>query len=117
MASFAHTPDSRVRTLLTNLVRQLHSFVAEQEVTDAEWQYAIDFLTRTGQLCGPTRQEFVLLSDVLGVSSAVDVLTNSRTPDTTPSAVLGPFYVEGPPEARTATTSPAVCRARRCGWT
>lgn len=99
VASFAHTPDPRARTLLTNLVRQLHSFVAEQDVTDAEWRYAIDFLTRTGQLCGPTRQEFVLLSDVLGVSSAVDLLTNSRTPDTTPSAVLGPFYVEDPPEA------------------
>ncbi|GEC03518.1 alcohol dehydrogenase [Streptomyces spinoverrucosus] len=99
VASFAHAPDARVRALLTGLVRHLHSFVAEQDVTEAEWQYAIDFLTRTGQLCGPTRQEFVLLSDVLGVSSAVDLLTNSRTPDTTPSAVLGPFYVEGPPEA------------------
>ncbi|MEU2226628.1 maleylacetate reductase and hydroxyquinol 1,2-dioxygenase domain-containing protein [Streptomyces sp. NPDC018347] len=99
VASFAHTPDPRARTLLTNLVRQLHSFVAEQDVTDAEWRYAIDFLTRTGQLCGPTRQEFVLLSDVLGISSAVDLLTNSRTPDTTPSAVLGPFYLEDAPEA------------------
>ena len=57
----------------------------------------IDFLTRTGQIATPTRQEFVLLSDTLGVSSVVDALTNSRTPDTTPSAVLGPFYVEGPP--------------------
>ncbi|MFD7406320.1 maleylacetate reductase and hydroxyquinol 1,2-dioxygenase domain-containing protein [Streptomyces sp. NPDC059866] len=99
VASFAQASDGRVRTLLTGLVRHLHSFVAEQDVTDAEWSYAIDFLTRTGQLSGPTRQEFVLLSDVLGVSSAVDLLTNSRSPDTTPSAVLGPFYVDGPPEA------------------
>ncbi|MFD7282818.1 maleylacetate reductase and hydroxyquinol 1,2-dioxygenase domain-containing protein [Streptomyces sp. NPDC059862] len=99
VASFAQAPDGRVRTLLTGLVRHLHSFVAEQDVTDAEWSHAIDFLTRTGQLCGPTRQEFVLLSDVLGVSSAVDLLTNSRSPDTTPSAVLGPFYVDGPPDA------------------
>ncbi|WP_426570319.1 maleylacetate reductase and hydroxyquinol 1,2-dioxygenase domain-containing protein [Streptomyces canus] len=99
VASFANAPDARVRTLLTALVRHLHSFVAEQDVTEAEWQHAIDFLTRTGQMCSPTRQEFVLLSDVLGVSSAVDLLTNSRTPDTTPSAVLGPFYVEGQPEA------------------
>ncbi|POX63109.1 alcohol dehydrogenase [Streptomyces sp. Ru62] len=98
VASFAHTPDPRVRTLMTDLVRHLHTFVADNDVTDAEWQYAIDFLTRTGQICTPTRQEFVLLSDTLGVSSAVDLLTNSRTPDTTPSAVLGPFYVEGPPE-------------------
>ncbi|MEV7990896.1 maleylacetate reductase and hydroxyquinol 1,2-dioxygenase domain-containing protein [Streptomyces sp. NPDC086077] len=99
VASFAQASDARVRTLLTALVRHLHTFVSEQDVTETEWQYAIDFLTRTGEVCGPTRQEFVLLSDVLGVSSAVDLLTNSRTPDTTPSAVLGPFYVEGPPEA------------------
>ncbi|WP_030169891.1 maleylacetate reductase and hydroxyquinol 1,2-dioxygenase domain-containing protein [Streptomyces sp. NRRL S-813] len=99
VASFAQAPDPRVRTLLSDLVRHLHTFVAANDVTDAEWQYAIDFLTRTGQICGPTRQEFVLLSDTLGVSSAVDLLTNSRTPETTPSAVLGPFYVEGPPEA------------------
>ncbi|MEU3983551.1 maleylacetate reductase and hydroxyquinol 1,2-dioxygenase domain-containing protein [Streptomyces sp. NPDC026672] len=99
VASFAHTPDPRLRTLLGDLVRHLHTFVADNDVTDTEWQYAIDHLTRTGQICGPTRQEFVLLSDTLGVSSAVDLLTNSRTPTTTPSAVLGPFYVPGPPEA------------------
>ncbi|AWW43428.1 maleylacetate reductase and hydroxyquinol 1,2-dioxygenase domain-containing protein [Streptomyces cadmiisoli] len=103
VASFAQAPDARVRTLLTGLVRHLHTFVSEQDVTEGEWQYAIDFLTRTGEVCSPTRQEFVLLSDVLGVSSAVDLLTNSRTPDTTPSAVLGPFYVEGPPEAEHGT--------------
>jgi alcohol dehydrogenase class IV/protocatechuate 3,4-dioxygenase beta subunit len=98
VASFAQAPDPRVRTLLTDLVRHLHTFVATNDVTAAEWQYGIDFLTRTGQTCTPTRQEFVLLSDTLGVSSAVDLLTNSRTPGTTPSAVLGPFYVEGPPD-------------------
>ncbi|MEU6572605.1 maleylacetate reductase and hydroxyquinol 1,2-dioxygenase domain-containing protein [Streptomyces sp. NPDC046805] len=98
VASFAQASDPRVRTLLSDLVRHLHAFVATNDVTEDEWQYAIDFLTRTGEICGPTRQEFVLLSDTLGVSSAVDLLTNSRTPTTTPSAVLGPFYVEGPPE-------------------
>ncbi|GAA3825808.1 maleylacetate reductase and hydroxyquinol 1,2-dioxygenase domain-containing protein [Streptomyces chiangmaiensis] len=98
VASFAQAPDPRVRTLLSDLVRRLHGFVTDNDLTDSEWQYAIDFLTRTGQISGPTRQEFVLLSDTLGISSAVDLLTNSRTPATTPSAVLGPFYVEGPPE-------------------
>ncbi|MFD8393520.1 maleylacetate reductase and hydroxyquinol 1,2-dioxygenase domain-containing protein [Streptomyces sp. NPDC059680] len=98
VASFARAPDPRVRTLLSDLVRHLHTFVAANDVTDSEWQYAIDFLTRTGGICSPTRQEFVLLSDTLGVSSAVDLLTNSRTPHTTPSAVLGPFYVEDPPD-------------------
>ncbi|MGI5142208.1 maleylacetate reductase and hydroxyquinol 1,2-dioxygenase domain-containing protein [Streptomyces sp. CA-106110] len=98
VASFAEAPDPRVRVLLTDLVRRLHGFVKDNDLTDSEWQYAIDFLTRTGQISGPTRQEVVLLSDTLGVSSVVDLLTNSRTPETTPSAVLGPFYVEGPPE-------------------
>ncbi|MCX5321253.1 maleylacetate reductase and hydroxyquinol 1,2-dioxygenase domain-containing protein [Streptomyces sp. NBC_00120] len=97
-ASFAGSPDPRVRQLLSDLVRHLHQFVRSNDVTESEWQYAIDFLTRTGQTCSPTRQEFVLLSDTLGVSSVVDLLTNSRTPGTTPSAVLGPFYLEGPPE-------------------
>ncbi|MEV7326411.1 maleylacetate reductase and hydroxyquinol 1,2-dioxygenase domain-containing protein [Streptomyces sp. NPDC093970] len=97
--SFAQSPDPRLRDLLTGLVRHLHAYVAELDVSQAEWSHAIGFLTETGQLSSPARQEFVLLSDVLGISSAVDVLTNSRTPDTTPSAVLGPFYVEGPPEA------------------
>lgn len=98
VASFAHSPDPRVGQLLGDLARHLHHFVTSNDVTESEWQHAVDFLTRTGQICTSTRQEFVLLSDTLGVSSAVDLLTNSRTPDTTPSAVLGPFYTDGPPE-------------------
>jgi maleylacetate reductase len=97
VASFAGAPDARTGALLGDLARRLHGFVADNDVTEAEWQVAIGFLTRTGQISGPARQEFVLLSDTLGVSSAVDLLTNSRSPDSTPSAVLGPFYVEGPP--------------------
>ncbi|HEX4703454.1 MAG TPA: iron-containing alcohol dehydrogenase, partial [Pseudonocardiaceae bacterium] len=97
VASFAAAPDPRLRELLTGLVGHLHRFVVEHDVTESEWLRAIDFLTRTGQLCDDKRQEFILLSDTLGVSSMVDLLTNSRTGDTTPSAVLGPFYVDGPP--------------------
>ncbi|MFI8997450.1 maleylacetate reductase and hydroxyquinol 1,2-dioxygenase domain-containing protein [Streptomyces sp. NPDC053542] len=97
VAGFEGAPDARVRQLLTDLTRRLHGFVADNDLTDAEWRYAIDFLTRTGQQCSDTRQEFILLSDTLGISSAVDLLTNSRTAESTPSAVLGPFYVEGPP--------------------
>jgi protocatechuate 3,4-dioxygenase beta subunit len=98
--SFAASPNPRAGRLLGDLVRHLHDFVRHNDVTEDEWLYAIDFLTRTGQIASPTRQEFVLLSDTLGVSSMVDLLTNSRTPQTTPSAVLGPFYVPGPPAAR-----------------
>ncbi|MGW4057969.1 maleylacetate reductase and hydroxyquinol 1,2-dioxygenase domain-containing protein [Amycolatopsis sp. NPDC004747] len=95
--SFAGAPD-RVRVLLSDLVETLHGYAIRTGLTQAEWEYAIGFLTRAGHITTDTRQEFILLSDTLGVSSVVDVLTNSRTPDTTPSAVLGPFYVDGPPE-------------------
>ncbi|SEF25242.1 Alcohol dehydrogenase, class IV [Amycolatopsis pretoriensis] len=95
--SFAAAPD-RVRTLLTDLVETLHAYAIRTDLTQDEWEYAIGFLTRAGHITTDTRQEFILLSDTLGLSSVVDVLTNSRTPDTTPSAVLGPFYVDGPPE-------------------
>jgi maleylacetate reductase len=97
VASFAAAPEPRTRRLVTGLVRHLHRFAHENELTEAEWAYAIDFLTRAGHLTDDRRQEFVLLSDTLGVSSMVDLLTNSRVPGATPSAVLGPFYVAGPP--------------------
>jgi maleylacetate reductase len=97
LASFDQAP-ARLRVLMQSLVSHLHAFVRENDLTEAEWRYGIDFLTRAGHITTDTRQEFILLSDTLGVSSLVDVLTNSRTPESTPSAVLGPFYVEGPPE-------------------
>lgn len=96
--TFADTTNPRLRELLCDLVPRLHDFAIDNDLTQDEWQQGIEFLTRTGQISNDTRQEFVLLSDTLGLSSVVDVLTNSRTPDTTPSAVLGPFYVDGPPE-------------------
>ena len=98
VASFGNA-DDRIRSLLTDLVRHLHHFAITNDLTESEWQHGIDFLTHTGQISDDTRQEFILLSDTLGVSSVVDLMTNSRTPGTTPSAVLGPFYVEGPPAA------------------
>lgn len=96
--SFDGVAGPRLSGLLQDLVRRLHAFAADNDMTQQEWQAGIDFLTRAGHITTDTRQEFVLLSDTLGLSSVVDVLTNSRTPDTTSSAVLGPFYVEGPPE-------------------
>lgn len=110
--SFAGTADPRLRNLLTDLVRRLHDFALQNDLAQSEWQYAIDFLTRTGQLCNATRQEFILLSDTLGLSSVVDVLTNSRTPETTKSAVLGPFYTAGPPELSQHTNISAGQKGR-----
>ena len=76
--SFANTPDPRLRELLGALVRHLHAFVRETEPTIAEWEYAIDFLTRTGQKCDQNRQEFILLSDVLGISMLVETVNNAK---------------------------------------
>ena len=76
---FQGTPDPRLKAVMTSLVRHLHDFVRDVELTFDEWSYAIDFLTRTGQMCSATRQEFILLSDTLGVSMLVDAI-NHRTP-------------------------------------
>jgi protocatechuate 3,4-dioxygenase beta subunit len=93
----ADAGDPRFKRVMTSLIGHLHAFVEDVDLTEEEWMTAIQFLTDTGKSCTGRRQEFILLSDTLGVSSVVDVLTNSRSPDTTPSAVLGPFYVDGPP--------------------
>jgi len=80
------------------LVRHLHAFVKEVELTEAEWATAIDFLTRTGQKSDATRQEFILLSDVLGVSMLVETINHRTGGASTESTVLGPFHmVESPP--------------------
>jgi hydroxyquinol 1,2-dioxygenase len=77
---FAGAPDPRLRVLVQGLVRHLHAFVRETEPTFDEWHAAIDYLTRTGQMCTATRQEFILLSDVLGITMLVDAI-NHRQPD------------------------------------
>ncbi|WP_210587035.1 maleylacetate reductase and hydroxyquinol 1,2-dioxygenase domain-containing protein [Streptomyces sp. GESEQ-35] len=99
VASFDRCTNPRLRQLLTDLARTLHAYTIRNDLTPQEWQLAIGFLTEAGHITTDTRQEFILLSDTLGVSSVVDALTNSRTPETTSSAILGPFYVAGPPAA------------------
>jgi catechol 1,2-dioxygenase len=96
-ASWANTPDDRLRDILTNLVSHLHDFVREIEPTHEEWQRGIDFLTATGQKCDDVRQEFIMLSDVLGVSMLVDAINNRKPPGVTESTVLGPFHMVGSP--------------------
>ena len=93
LESFANTPDPRRKTLITELVLSLHEFVRKTNLTFEEWDFAIDFLTRTGQKCTATRQEFILLSDVLGVSMLVDAVNHRSRDDATETTVLGPFYV------------------------
>ena len=94
----AAAPDARLRQISAALVRHLHDFVREIEPTQAEWAAGIDFLTRTGHMCDDKRQEFILLSDTLGVSMLVDAINHRRPAGATETTVLGPFYVQGPPE-------------------
>ena len=91
--SFEETPDPRVKFLMEELVKSLHDFVRKTDLTFDEWGYAIDFLTRVGQKCSSTRQEFILLSDVLGVSMLVDAVNHREREGATETTVLGPFYV------------------------
>lgn len=90
--------DPRLRQVLTALVGHLHAFIKEVGLTEAEWQAGIDFLTATGQKCDPTRQEFILLSDVLGISMLVETINHRALREATEQTVLGPFHmVESPP--------------------
>ncbi|KAI0274103.1 aromatic compound dioxygenase [Russula aff. rugulosa BPL654] len=91
-------PDPRVRFIFKNLISKLHEFVNETNLTTDEWMSTINFLTRTGQTCTPLRQEFILLSDVLGVSAVVDSLNNPPIGNATESTVLGPFFTEDAPD-------------------
>jgi protocatechuate 3,4-dioxygenase beta subunit len=97
-ASFARTPDPRLRRVLTSMVQHLHAFVKDVELTEEEWGAAIAFLTRTGQTSDDVRQEVILLSDVLGVSMLVETINHRTGGTSTESTVLGPFHmVESPP--------------------
>jgi hydroxyquinol 1,2-dioxygenase len=98
VASFAATPDPRLRELLGSLVRHLHGFVREVEPTFEEWRGAVEFLAATGRMSDDKRHELILLSDVLGVTMLVDAINHRKLSEATESTVLGPFHmVESPP--------------------
>jgi hydroxyquinol 1,2-dioxygenase len=98
VASFADTPDERLRTVLTAVVRHLHALVREVRLTQDEWQRAVDFLTRAGHLTDDKRQEFILLSDVLGVSMQTIIVNDDPTGQATEATVVGPFFVADSPK-------------------
>ncbi len=91
------TADPRLRQISGALVRHLHAFIKEIEPTQNEWAAGVDFLTRVGQMCDDKRQEFILLSDVLGVSMLVDAINHRMPQGATESTVLGPFFVDNRP--------------------
>ncbi|GLZ56067.1 dioxygenase [Actinomycetospora sp. NBRC 106378] len=99
VASFADTPDPRLREVMTSLVTHLHGFLRDSRPSLAEWETAIGFLTAIGQKCDEHRQEFILFSDVLGASMLVETMEAERQAgDATSSTVLGPFHVVASPE-------------------
>jgi len=91
--TFENAPDKRAKFLLQELVKSLHEYVRKTDLTFEEWEYAIGFLTRVGQKCTDVRQEFILLSDVMGVSMLVDAVNHREREGATQTTVLGPFYV------------------------
>lgn len=96
--AFDQCPDQRRRTVLVALVQHLHSFIREVRLTEAEWQAAIEFLTRCGHITDDRRQEFILLSDVLGASMQTVAVNNEVSGDATEATVFGPFFVAANPE-------------------
>ena len=96
-ARMAGANDERLKEIMTSVIRHLHAVVKEVEPTYEEWAQAISFLTATGQMCDDKRQEWILLSDVLGVSMLVDAINTRRPSGATENTVLGPFHVEDAP--------------------
>ncbi len=90
--------DMRVKFLVNTLVKHLHAFVKEARPSMDEWMYGINYLTRTGHLCTDWRQEYILLSDVLGISMLVETLNHDKMSGETESTVLGPFYIANAPK-------------------
>ncbi|MFJ9348287.1 dioxygenase [Streptomyces sp. NPDC101237] len=98
LASFDGCADPRLREIMRSLVSHLHAFVRDVRLTEDEWTKGIDFLTRTGHITDDRRQEFILLSDVLGASMQTVAVNNEAYGDATEATVFGPFFVEDSPE-------------------
>jgi hydroxyquinol 1,2-dioxygenase len=97
IASFAGTPAPRLRELLQALTAYVHAFIRDTRLTEAEWEAAIAFLTAAGHITTDTRQEFILLSDVLGASMQTICVNNEAIGDATEATVFGPFFVDAAP--------------------
>ena len=98
LASFAQTQDPRLKTVMESLARHLHAFIRDVRLTEDEWNAAIEFLTAVGHITDDRRQEFVLLSDVLGASMQTIAVNNEAYENATEGTVFGPFFVEDAPE-------------------
>ena len=95
LGAWARNPDPRFKEIMDALIRHLHEFVREVRLTETEWEAAIRYLHECADISSTERSEFILTSDVLGVSSLVDTLNNRRPEGATENSVLGPFYIDG----------------------
>lgn len=111
-SSFDEAPDPRLREVMQMLTRHLHDFVREARPSIAEWNTAIEFLTEVGRWCSDTRQEFILLSDVLGVSMLVETINGQDAG--TESTVLGPFHMTASPQRELGESIDLLGGSRVC---
>src|SRR5947207_14471403 len=95
---FNESEDPRFREIITSAVKHLHAFAREVNLTEEEWFEGIKFLTTVGQKCDDKRQEFILLSDILGLSMMIVALNHKTAPGATEATVLGPFFAHGAKE-------------------
>src|SRR5512134_744438 len=98
IASMSGAKDARFQEIMTSLIKHLHAFIREVNLTEAEWLAGIQFLTAVGQRCDEKRQEFILLSDTLGATTMKDLVNNRKPPGVTEYTILGPFYRPDAPE-------------------
>ena len=109
LSRYEGSPNPRAREICEAAIRHLHAFVSEVNLTRDEWFYGIQFLTRAGQMCDDTRQEFILLSDTFGISTLVEMINYDAGEGSTENTVLGPV-----PSCRVHRTAQ---EARRCSST
>src|SRR6185436_621530 len=88
----------RFKQIMTSAIKHLHAFAKDVQLTEEEWFEGIKFLTATGKMCDDKRQEFILLSDVLGLSMMTVAINHKTAPGATEATVLGPFFAHGAPE-------------------
>jgi hydroxyquinol 1,2-dioxygenase len=100
LATFSNARSQRFQEVMQILIRHLHAFVKEVELTEEEWFKGIEYLTQTGHITDDKRQEFILLSDVLGVSMLVIGINNKKPAEATSSTVFGPFFREDSPRVQ-----------------
>jgi hydroxyquinol 1,2-dioxygenase len=119
LARYARTPDPRLREIMLSLIKHLHAFARDVNLTWKEWEEGLDFLYRTGEISGPGRNEFIILSDTLGLTMLTATMDKPTPPEATTPTLIGPFFIEhdevmknGEDISRGAAGDPFYCSGR-----